>query len=411
MNQKYIYTTIVSLLGLLLVVGGVWFFFFRSSTPAQTNTSGNLFNTPADTTGGTGNATEPSNTTQTINTSGQTLQKKIFQISPGPVVGATFIQTLRPTTTLARYIKQEDGHVFDLPLDVPGAVPRVVSNVTIPGGARAIWVEGGSAAVMQYLDDAVVKSVYLGFPAATSSSKTLPTRIQFLPDAIVDIAASPDGKSVAYLLKTSAGVDGYTAKADGTGSKKIFSLPLSQMLISWPSPGNLLIQTKSAVGVPGIVFSIDAKSRAVTPLVYSTGISAIADRTFSHVFYQADSGNLLKSYSHDVKTGNNVAIAFSLFPEKCAWGIGTTTLYCAAPYTITATPSFIDLWHAGAASIPDFIYRFSQTNNKSSLIAAPGTSDGGDQSDILEMALSPDEHYLSFTTKGSRALWGVRLSP
>ncbi len=27
-----------------------------------------------------------------------------------------------------------------------------------------------------------------------------------------------------------------------------------------------------------------------------------------------------------------------------------------------------------------------------------------------EMALSPDEHYLSFTTKGSRELWGVRLS-
>ncbi len=320
-----------------------------------------------------------------------------------PVVGATLIQILHPTTTLARYIMQENGHVFDLPLDVAGAVPRVVSNVTIPGGQRAIWLEQGNAAIMQYLEGSTVKSVYLGFPTATTTNVaiTQPTRLVFLPDSIVDIAASPDGNSVTYLLKTSSGVDGYIAKSDGTGSKKVFSLPLSQVLISWPSQSKLLVQTKSASGVPGVVFSVDAKSGAVTPIVYAQGITATSDKNFSQVIYQISqigaTGSF--SYSHDVKANTNRLLSFSPIPEKCIWSLNaSSTMYCATPVSHVG-PSYLDLWHQGAASTADSIFLFNASSGGNTAIATPGSADGGVQSDILEMALSPNEKYLSFTTK------------
>lgn len=393
----------------LIAILMLWFLFFRSPAPTSTNNPGGPFGTPANTSNGTGNTT-PSNGSQPISTSGQASQHKIFQITPGPVVGATLIQTLHPTTTLARYIRQEDGHVFDLPLDVPGVVPHVVSNVTIPGGARAIWVEGGNAAVMQYLDGDTVKSVYLGFPAATSTGATLPTRIKFLPDAIVDLAASPDGKSVIYLLKTSAGTDGYVAKADGTGSKKVFSLPLSQILISWPSQGTLMAQTKSAAGVPGIVFSVDVKSGATTPLVYAQGLTATADASFSTVLYQISDGAARTSYLRDVKNGFNAPLPINPSPEQCIWSYLTVAnLFCAGPIQF-AQANYLDLWHQGLGGSAENIFKVYTNIAAESVVASPGGVDGGVQSDILEMALSPDEHYLSFTTKGARSLWGVRLS-
>jgi len=408
-TNKWIITSGVVL---ILLAASAWFFFSRFSTPStQPGTQTDPFGVPVDDSTVTPTDTSPDGT-QTIDTPGQTSQTKIFQITPGPVVGATLIQILHPTTTLVRYIKQEDGHVFDLPLDVSGALPRVVSNVTIPGGKRAIWVEGGSAAVMQYLDGDTVKSVYLGFPAVATSSATRPTRIVFLPDSIVDIAASPDGKSIVYMLKTAKGVDGYITKPDGTNNRKVFSLPLSQVLISWPSTGTLLAQTKSTAGLPGIAFSVDVKTGAATALVYAPGLTATADSTFSKIIYQTTqpASTVRSTYVHDIKKGIDRALSLDPYPEKCIWpSSATSTMYCAVPLTFVPV-NYLDLWHLGAAGVADTLMVFDVTTAKSTILTTPGSSEGGVASDIFEIAASPNEKYISFTNKGSRSLWGVRLS-
>lgn len=387
-------------------------FLFRSSAPAVTPIT-TLFGTSANnsttattntTTGATSNGTLPAS---------QSATQKVFEIAQGPIAGATLIQTLYPTTTLARYVSQEDGHVYDLPLDVAGAVPRVVSDITIPGAARVIWLEQGNAAILQYIDTngSSVKSVYLGFPAATTSTTIAPTRIQFLPDNIIDLAASPDGASLVYLLKTSSGSDGYIARADGTEAKKLFSLPLTQVLIAWPAQGTLLAESKSAAGVPGIVFSIDAKSGLVTPLIYAQGLTATANSSFSVLLYQISDDTTQVSYIRAVQSGANASLPINPSPENCIWSaITNTTMYCSEPAQSTPA-NYLDLWHQGSASAADNIFEVFANAASERVVASPGSSnDGGVASDILEMALSPDDHYLSFTTKGSRELWGVRLT-
>ncbi len=404
----------ISAVVLFIAAFFIWFFFLRPTATVSTDggaTSGLFGGTPNPT--NTTPAVTDSNGTQTINTTPTSATQKIFKITDGPIVGATLMQTSRPTTTIARYIRQDDGHVFDVPLGVAGAIPRVVSNVTIPGGQRAIWLEGGNAALLQYVDTSnVVKTVYLGFPAATTTTAILPTRIQFLPDNIIDIAASPDGKSVVYLIKTANGSDGYIARDDGINSRKTFSLPLSQMLISWPAQGTILAQTKSASGVTGMAFSIDVTSRNVSQLVAAPGLTATADSSFSHVIYQTlDGANSSASYSHDTKNSFNTLLSFAPFPEQCIWSrVNPSAMYCANP-TQSVPTNYLDLWHQGAADSAEGIFSYNVTNaNSPRAVAIPGSADGGVQSDILEMSLSPDEHYLSFTTKGVRALWGVLLA-
>ncbi len=399
----------------MLVVGGaVWFFFLRTTTPTQTTQNpiglgvGNDRTVIVPATGSTSDAQE----NQVIE-GGTPSTQKIFKITDGPVAAATLVQTQNPTTTLARYVLQENGHVLDQILDSAGAVARAVSNTTIPGAIRGIWEEKGNAVVLQYLDSSTVKSVYLGFPSATStatsSAGTRPVQIRFFPDNIEDIAASPDGKNAAYLLQTAAGADGYVAKSDGTGSKKLFSVPFSESLVSWPSANTQLVYTKSAASVTGIAFSVNTTNGAVVPLLSAAGLTVIADRTFTHLVYRVTTGDTGRTYTRETKTSKELGLSFDPIPEKCIWSTATTTtLYCATPLQYTPN-NYLDLWHQGLASVADSIVSYDVVAGKSNILATPGSADGGIASDIAALAVSPDDKYLLFIKKSDRSLWGVRL--
>ena len=392
-------------MAVLLLVGTIWFLFFRT-TSTQNTPTGAAFGI-GDNRTVTVPLTSSSDTANGTITTSQPTQQKVFKVADGPITGATFVQTSNPTTTIARYVLQENGHVLDLVLDNAGTVPRAVSNTTIPGTVTATWTESGMGVVLQYLDGTTIKSVHLGFPATTSQA----VHIQFLPDNSQSIAASPDGKNIAYFLPTSAGVDGYVSKPDGTNGKKLFSLPLSEVLLSWPAQSTLLAQTKSAAGYPGIAFSISAASGAVSTLLYAAGMTATADPAFSRVVYQTDTGaSAASTYVHVVKTGADSGLSFNPIPEKCVWSaIASSTMYCALP--LQYIPSgYLDLWHQGAATFPDALVSFDVAANRSTVLATPGSSDGGVASDVAQLAVSPDGHYLLFVAKNDRSLWAVRLA-
>jgi hypothetical protein len=406
-------TILYWIIGIVVVVAaglGGWFFFTGVSkqTPATTTSFGVGDNRtvsvqPGDISDGAPNT--PTNVSSSTRPS-----QKVFKVADGPITTATLVQTYHPTTTIARYIQKENGHALELVLESAGVVSRAISNTTIPGTQVGHWAEDGRAVILQYLEDTTIKTVYLGFPASTTatSSRTQPVRIQFFPDNITDYGISADGKNVAYLLKTATGADGYIAKDDGTARQKLFSIPLSQVLISWPAPNNILLQTKSAANITAVVFSINAASGAVSPLVYAPGVTAMADKTFQHVVYQRR-GESADSYVHDIKTGKDKPLSFNPIPEKCAWSkTRATIMYCAAPLEFV-TPSYLDDWHKGTASARDAIFMYDVATGFSQLLATPGSNDGGIAADIAELAVSPDDHYLVFVKKGDRSLWGVRL--
>jgi hypothetical protein len=388
----------------VIIVGlGAWLLFFRgSASPSTTNTGS--FGT------GTNNSTSVGTNTGTPLTQAggsQSASSRVFEIDPGPVAGATFIQTLNPTTTVARYVLADNGHVMDLPVDSPGAVARPVSGTTIPGIQTVLWTSAGQGAVMQYLDtDGVtVKTVSFAFPQGTSTA----VHINFLPDGIGSIAVSPAGTGVAYLLHTDAGSDVYTAQPDGTKSSKLFSLPLSQLLLSWPATTTILAQTPAAADTTGVLFAASTKTGAVSPILSAIGLTAIADPAFTRVLYQTAQSSGRVTYAHDLKSNTDTPLSFEPLPEQCVWSmIESDTAVCAAP--ISAVPgNFVDLWHQGVSSVADALIAFGP-DNKSTAIAVPGSSDGGVPSDIVGLALSPDEHYLLFIKKGDKSLWGVRLT-
>lgn len=397
--------------GSFILLGGVatWFLLPDTSSQTSADNSGN-FGASDNRITSTGTIIPAEGDSNNPASSAQNTQK-IFKIADGPIAGATFIQTLRPTTTLARYVKADNGHVQDLVLDSPGAIPRATSNTTIPGVYRTLFAEGGNSAIVQYLDGEIIKTAHLSFPAATTTATSTlnrAVRLQFLPDGIADIAVSPLGNNIAYLLKTESGVSGYIASSNGTGSRNAFLLPLSEILISWPSGNTLLAYTKSAANYPGIAFSINVQSGAVTPLLFGQGITATADRNFSRVLYQtADSSRA--SYVRTIEEGTDRPLSFDPVPEKCIWSTAdSVSVFCAAPLQFVPA-NYLDLWHQGKVTIGDAIISYNAATGRSAIVATPGGDGGGTASSIAELAISPDGRYLLYINRSDRSLWGVRL--
>jgi hypothetical protein len=375
-----------------------------------------FFNTPTITpdvsqpqfgSGTTATSVVTPNTTNEAQTVEQVSTQKVFKISNGPVAGAALIEVTRPTSTIARFVLATNGHIFDFAIDTPGAVPKSISNTTIPGIARTVWSEGGRGALVQYLDIDTVKTAHIALPPAATSS-TNAGRIQFLPTGAQSVAVSPDGASVAYFLLTTSGSTVYIARADGANAKSLASLSFSQLILSWPSQGTLLAYTPSAAGVPGVALTIDSRTGAVGSLLYAAGLTATADRTFSQVVYQTVT-NSRDTYVQNVRTGLSRPLSFDPMPESCRWSlVSSSTLYCPAPYTYVG-PSYVDLWHLGAQSAPNSLFSFDVGTGRTTLITTPGERDGGERSDIAELVVSQSDLYLLFIRKNDRSLWGVRL--
>jgi hypothetical protein len=399
MNRKFLYIGGAMLILITAAVAALlWYSQLSTQSPAQT--IGSFFGVGGNvSTGQTEN--DGTNIPQTGN---QNLQK-VFRIADGPVAGAAFTQTFSPTTTLVRYVMANNGHILDQAIDVPGAAARAASNTTIPGVISAVWGRNATSTILQYMDSGVLKSVSIIF-ASSSVAGVSPVHIQFLPSNIASLAISPDSKNIVYVLTTTSGADGYVADVNGANAKKLFSLPLSQVLVSWPSQNTLLAQTKSAAGVPGVVFSVNAKTGAVTPLLYTAGLSATANSTFSKVLYQT-SQDKTTTYSHDTATGKDAPLASNPLPEKCTWSaVSLTDAYCALSLD-TVPLNYLDLWHQGLAGQSDSIVQVDTNTGIGTVITLPG--DGGANAAIDQLAVSSDGKYLLFITRGDRSLWGVRL--
>src|SRR3989344_786212 len=406
MNRTYL---LIGIGALGLIVIASWFIFFSGSSTTPTTAPNTTSGETRTTTVGTQAGTQTNVPSASGPTGSGTSGGIIFKIDNGPVAAATFMQTTRPTTTIARYVMQENAHVFDLAVDTPGAVARSVSNTTVPGITLAQWASGGTTALLQYIDGGTVKTLSLPFPPASASSTDRPARMRFLPDGITGAAFSPDGKSVAYLLTSAAGADGYTALADGSSAKKLFSLPLSQLVLSWPSAGTLLAYSKSSAGVSGVAFSIDSKSGVATPLLYANGLTVIAHSPLSYLIYQTRGATGNATYARNIKTGLNSPLAINPHPEKCTWStVVSSVIYCATPFSVIGA-NYLDLWHQGIARATDGILAYNLSSQISTALATPGGKDGGVDSDILSLAVSPGDQYLLFIKKDDRSLWGVRL--
>jgi hypothetical protein len=420
MSKKTIFIIIAILIVAGAVVGGIYFF-KKSNTPTGTSTTGSdykIFN-PFGTSEPTGSTSGTTN--QIVSNVKQT--NKFYRITDFAIAGAAFFQnkkvltsTEKPVPTInpktkkvtipavkfelipsLRYVAKENGHIYSM--DIATKNVQKISNTTIPGIEEVLFNKEATSLIYRYasLDRKTINS----FLTTMGSTKS-----EFLPLDILGVATSPDKSKFFYFMKSNNGVVGYMRAFGSTQKTQVLSNPYTEWIPQWISESKIYLTTKASYSVPGILFSLDTKTKTLTKVLGGVrGLTTLSNSDGSRVLYGVSANDGPRLNIFNVKEHSTTSVDTYGLPEKCVWGKSGLYVYCAVPNTITGT-QYPDSWYQGLVSFSD---RFIKIDVASGNISDIINSEDITAVDATNLFLSENEEQLFFTNKKDSTLWGLNL--
>jgi len=235
-----------------------------------------------------------------------------------------------------------------------------------------------------------------------------------LPENIVDIVASPKKDMIFYVVRDAYGSSrGIIAEFDNANQRKVFDLPFSEWILSWPLPEMVFMTTKASQDVLGATYSFGIKTGVFEKVLGTlSGLTSLPDATGKYVVYSQKgnrSGEIATKITNFSDKTNEVAVT-PTFPEKCVWSRKETgVLYCAIPDGISSKGLYPDDWYKGTAVFSDRITLIDSIIEGEEVIFDPTSESFLGESDLIKLSLNEDENVLFFINKKDLTLWGVFL--
>ena len=323
-----------------------------------------------------------------------------------PTHSATGINT--PAVALppeVRYAEKGTGYIYDIYAD--GTRETQVAGTVVARAAIAQFGAGGTTVAIRYVkpDNATV-GTFLGTvtPPSTPDSGIAGTLAgTFLPDGIIDLAISPDGKSLAYVAPVQNGSIGMSMKMDGTGKKQLFLSPFSEWLIGWSAAG-LSATTKAAADIAGYSYAISSTGMFHKVLGPVSGLTTLISPDGKSVLYGIGSAGTMSLHVRTIKGNADVNLGISTLPEKCVWAGDSSAIYCGVPQYVQSSP-YPDAWYQGSVHFNDAIWKADPATG----ITTRLTTGSEGLVDATDLTLSADGSYLFVVNKTDGSLWSLDL--
>ncbi|OGG47746.1 hypothetical protein A3D66_03115 [Candidatus Kaiserbacteria bacterium RIFCSPHIGHO2_02_FULL_50_9] len=397
---------IIAVVFFLLVLGIVGIYYLQTNKTTTPGTSGSRFDFfpfgqgpnifSSDT-----SSTQGSSTTE--ETSFSSVQK-LRQLTSVPVAGFLPLKDSQEYQVL--YMERATGHVYSV--SVSSGEAKRISNTTIPKVQSALWLPGGSGAVLQYLDTDEESIVTFSGAIATGTTER-ELAGTFLPRNILSVTLSPGG-TLAYVLENGEGGDVTTSQPNGAKKTLLFSSPLKEWLVSWPATSTIMLSSKPSGETPGFLYFINTTSKTLTSVLGNVpGLTAIANRSLSRVVFAESGYGGISLKNLNTKTKEIAALPLNTLPlEKCAWStLSDTVLFCAVPAEIPEG-TYPDLWYQGSVSFVDNLWKIELDSGNSTLLGI--LSDQSNTTiDVVDPSISPDDRYVFFKNKNDGTLWSLEL--
>ncbi len=420
---------IIILVALALIILGVWVYqAYKNSQNGEPGTqksilsslfpfgNNNTPNTENPTTGTIGGENPDSETPST--SSGP---KRLTKLSNKVVAGATVLPPPPEGTPdysindpsgspipaskipVVRFAERGTGYLYDV--EITGQNSKKTSGTVLSRTAEAYFGDGGETIIFRYVkDDNQGVATYLGrrvAPTATTSDGTI--KGEFLPDNIVDITFSSDGKNILFLLPTGNGVAGISMKSDGTGKKQLFSSSFSEWLLDWAS-GVPVLTTKATALLPGQAYFVP-KSGVFQKIAGGvTGLTTKISPDGKSLLYNVSGGGGLTLHIKRLSDGSDINIGLQTLPEKCIWAKNSLVFYCAASKTATRG-EYPDSWYQGVTHFNDSFWKIDASTG----IMYEVSNGEGNNLDAIRLSLDSTETYLVFIDKNTESLWALNM--
>jgi hypothetical protein len=317
-------------------------------------------------------------------------------------VMATTTETAYSTTTRIRFVEQGSGHIYEQ--NYASSTTRKLTNTTIPKTQEAYFLDNGNKVLLRYLD-AKNKTVenYLATIPVSSVPDTLTG--SFLSGNIKAISVSPSTTEFFYLAKTAVGSIGNIYNTKTASERRVFSSEFSEWLPAWVG-SSIFVTTKAASSVQGYTYSQSLTKNTLSRVTGNKlGLTSLPSPDGNKVLL----GEGLRLSILTVSTGQIVQIpTVYTVPEKCTWV--RDVVYCFGSETITPG-NFPDIWYQGKQNLSDALYSINTITGTSYLLATmPELYTKGDIFiDAVNPLVSKDYNTLVFINKLDMTPWYINL--
>jgi len=405
---------------ILLILGGLLFFYFRSANtggnqPQTAQSNVNPFgNAPGNkpSTGVAGNAAGSGGQTVQIGTSTQVLAR-LTELYSNPTSGSMFFVN-KSNQDVLQFVDRANGNVYQyLPQPQSGQATRL-TNTTIPKIEETVWSATGNSLIYRYLEnDTDTINSFSGAISISSSTNGGLGQVTgaFLDQNIAELVADPKGDKIFGLKEKSdgSGSSGILSNFDGTGKKQIFDSPVSFWNISWPATSIIAFTTKPTYKDFGYLFFFNTGSYTFSRILGDVaGLSTVTNGDASLVAYSGSENNAFGLSIYDVKNKTDKTITIPTLADKCVWSAkDDTVLYCGVPQTIPPD-NYPDAWYQGTESFSDNIWMIDTKSAVATELYQTNPAQG-ENIDMMDLAMSPDDKYLSFTNKNDLSEWMLAI--
>ncbi len=315
------------------------------------------------------------------------------QISSIPVAGGIVFNT--EENTVIRYIERATGHVFETTKD--SLEQRRISNTTIPRIQKSVWSPNGDAVILQYLNESeILKSFY-----GKMSSDVGSLDGWFLSNNVTGIDVHEDG-DMFYIQKIGNNTKGFISNFDGTNSEQVFSSKIYDLIPLWIGD-SVGVVSKASNNLSGFLYRLQSGNRI--KLVSSDGLLVKISPDGTKVLFSTSDTRRTNLFVHDLALKKTTGLPFTTLADKCTW-TNNVTLFCAAPYNITAGV-LPDDWYKGTLSFSDDIWSYDTEIETTQLVY---NAEAGEKTfDITELTIDSEQKILLFTNKNDLTLWALSL--
>lgn len=421
---------IIFIMIVLAIAGGVyWYLFFYGPgngeviPPTSNGTSGGFIplNAPtgqslSSTTLDTQTDPDSTVTTNPIGTE-QTSVPTLRLLSSTPVGG--YGASTTASTTIIRWIDRGRGNILEATTDSTEII--TLSNTLLPRVYDSIWDKNLTSIIGSILpsNTDISTTVYAKLNKQTATTTATSTenitpyflRGKNLPDNMLGFAVSPKGDKIIMIIKENNQSVGYIANFDGTAVTKIFTNPITQLVVEWPEESTIAITTKASAKISGYLYFINPKTgtwkKVLGPII---GMSTKVSHDAKKILVSATSKNGQVTTSiYNIGTTTPTDTTLRTLAEKCTWGkFYKELIYCATP-SIPTTATYPDDWYKGIITTYDKIWQLNSNNGDIRLVSS--LINQSDRSiNVFNMNTDPKDDYLLFMNKDDLSLWSLDLS-
>ena len=332
--------------------------------------------------------------------------QKLMRLVDGPVAGAVAIT--KGKETVIRYTEQKTGDIYDHSLN--NKTSERIFQQTLLGIHDALWNKNGENMVLRFLktesDQDIIKTYTVSFGATSTDPSG-----RFLPDNLLEVVLSPDGKNVVYLQKDNE--NAFVLLENWSGEKEreqVFTSSFTEWLMEYPKEELFALTTKPSYDIDGYLYFINTGEGTMEKILGEIkGLTTLVNPDATKVLYAKSGKNSHSLAIYNVTTKTETILGLKTFPEKCIWGDGENSnlLYCAVS-DFGDNINLPDDWYKGKVSFSDDIWLINTETGKSGPVIKTGQFIK-EKIDVIKPFLSPDNKHLLFINKKDGSLWMLKL--